>query len=239
MWQTAQYPSTVAYLSRKVLAVDQLTAVQMEIAFRSAYYCLFASGCNLIFTQVSVSGVPVCAVFACLSEALQLPDSPQESEGREGRARGTIDYMAPELILHQVHGYAVDWWALGIVVVEFLTGCPPFNDDSPNQVLFLLQPQSSSPIPFSLPLLPRRTPSVCPCPCALPPPTPFPNTVSCFVTIWARIQVFCSDGVCTWRLLRCLLESIFFFGRDQNSHRSFELVVASFLLFWTPTPRWQ
>ncbi|NXS01809.1 GWL kinase, partial [Oxylabes madagascariensis] len=31
-------------------------------------------------------------------------------------------------------GSAVDWWALGVCLFEFLTGIPPFNDETPTQV---------------------------------------------------------------------------------------------------------
>uniref|UniRef100_A0A8C3HRV0 non-specific serine/threonine protein kinase n=1 Tax=Chrysemys picta bellii TaxID=8478 RepID=A0A8C3HRV0_CHRPI len=31
-------------------------------------------------------------------------------------------------------GPAVDWWALGVCLFEFLTGIPPFNDETPQQV---------------------------------------------------------------------------------------------------------
>ncbi|KAJ8735520.1 hypothetical protein PYW07_007140 [Mythimna separata] len=41
---------------------------------------------------------------------------------------GTPDYLAPELLLGQGHGPAVDWWALGVCFYEFMTGVPPFND---------------------------------------------------------------------------------------------------------------
>lgn len=34
----------------------------------------------------------------------------------------------------QGHGFAVDWWALGVCLYEFLTGVPPFNDETPQQV---------------------------------------------------------------------------------------------------------
>lgn len=29
------------------------------------------------------------------------------------------------------HGSEVDWWSLGVVLFEFVTGCPPFSADSP------------------------------------------------------------------------------------------------------------
>ncbi|XP_075443764.1 serine/threonine-protein kinase greatwall isoform X2 [Ascaphus truei] len=47
---------------------------------------------------------------------------------------GTPDYLAPELLLGKTHGPSVDWWALGVCLFEFLTGIPPFNDDTPAQV---------------------------------------------------------------------------------------------------------
>ena len=47
---------------------------------------------------------------------------------------GTPDYLAPEVILGTGHGKAVDWWALGVILFEFLTGCPPFNAETPQQI---------------------------------------------------------------------------------------------------------
>lgn len=52
----------------------------------------------------------------------------------DGRILGTPDYLAPELLLGTAHGPAVDWWALGVCLFEFLTGIPPFNDETPQQV---------------------------------------------------------------------------------------------------------
>ncbi|XP_048806862.1 serine/threonine-protein kinase greatwall isoform X2 [Lagopus muta] len=56
--------------------------------------------------------------------------APVEAE----RILGTPDYLAPELLLTKPHGSAVDWWALGVCLFEFLTGIPPFNDETPAQV---------------------------------------------------------------------------------------------------------
>ena len=39
---------------------------------------------------------------------------------------GTPEYMAPEIITKSGHGTAVDWWSLGMVVHEMLTGLPPW-----------------------------------------------------------------------------------------------------------------
>ncbi|KAK6490271.1 serine/threonine-protein kinase greatwall-like [Huso huso] len=50
------------------------------------------------------------------------------------RILGTPDYLAPELLIGKPHGFMVDWWALGVCLFEFLTGVPPFNDETPQQV---------------------------------------------------------------------------------------------------------
>ncbi|XP_071454278.1 serine/threonine-protein kinase greatwall isoform X2 [Hetaerina americana] len=50
------------------------------------------------------------------------------------RILGTPDYLAPELLLRQGHGPAVDWWALGVCLYEFATGIPPFNDETSEAV---------------------------------------------------------------------------------------------------------
>ena len=44
---------------------------------------------------------------------------------------GTPDYLAPELLLGTGHGPEVDWWSLGAIVYELITGVPPFNADTP------------------------------------------------------------------------------------------------------------
>lgn len=54
--------------------------------------------------------------------------------GSDERILGTPDYLAPELLLQQGHGPAVDWWALGVCLYEFMTGIPPFNDETPQKV---------------------------------------------------------------------------------------------------------
>jgi len=47
---------------------------------------------------------------------------------------GTPEYLAPEVIHNKGHTAAVDWWALGILLYEFLTGYPPFWHQNPIEI---------------------------------------------------------------------------------------------------------
>ncbi|KAL3054935.1 hypothetical protein OYC64_017791 [Pagothenia borchgrevinki] len=47
---------------------------------------------------------------------------------------GTPEYIAPEVILRQGYGKPVDWWAMGIILYEFLVGCVPFFGETPEQL---------------------------------------------------------------------------------------------------------
>ena len=39
---------------------------------------------------------------------------------------GTPEYLAPEVLAREGHGFAVDWWGLGALLYEMLTGLPPW-----------------------------------------------------------------------------------------------------------------
>ncbi|XP_055530995.1 ribosomal protein S6 kinase alpha-5 [Wyeomyia smithii] len=46
---------------------------------------------------------------------------------------GTIEYMAPEIVKSNQNGHdaSVDWWSVGVLTFELLTGSSPFSSDEP------------------------------------------------------------------------------------------------------------
>ena len=42
---------------------------------------------------------------------------------------GSYAYLAPEMIKKNGHGKAVDWYLLGVLFYEMLTGLPPYYAD--------------------------------------------------------------------------------------------------------------
>ncbi|SHO76400.1 Similar to S.cerevisiae protein YPK1 (Serine/threonine protein kinase) [Malassezia sympodialis ATCC 42132] len=47
---------------------------------------------------------------------------------------GTPEYLAPELLLGRGYTKAVDWWTLGVLLYEMLTGLPPFFSEDVNEM---------------------------------------------------------------------------------------------------------
>jgi protein-serine/threonine kinase len=46
---------------------------------------------------------------------------------------GTPEYLAPEIVDRKGHGRAVDWWSVGCIIYEMLTGQPPFSLNNGNR----------------------------------------------------------------------------------------------------------
>ncbi|CAJ0922761.1 unnamed protein product [Ranitomeya imitator] len=76
--------------------------------------------------------------FGLSKVGLMIPKTNNVKESAEDIAReyqdrklcGTPCYIAPEVILKEGYGRPVDWWAMGIILHEFLLGSIPFDGDT-------------------------------------------------------------------------------------------------------------
>ncbi|XP_039269021.2 microtubule-associated serine/threonine-protein kinase 3-like isoform X2 [Styela clava] len=65
---------------------------------------------------------------------MSLTTNTYETVFMDRQIRGTPEYIAPEVIMHQGYGPPVDWWSAGICLYEFVVGCVPFFGDTPDEL---------------------------------------------------------------------------------------------------------
>lgn len=71
-----------------------------------------------------------------------------EDAGRCKTFLGTLEYMAPEVLLGQDYDYAVDWWSLGTVCYDLLTGKPPYPGNSSKMIMNKIKKSKRPDFPF-------------------------------------------------------------------------------------------
>ena len=47
---------------------------------------------------------------------------------------GSYAYLAPEMLKKTGHGKAVDWYLIGVLLYEMVTGLPPYYADDKNEL---------------------------------------------------------------------------------------------------------
>lgn len=54
---------------------------------------------------------------------------------------GTPEYLAPEMLIKEGYGKAVDWWMFGSILYEMLTGLPPFfkNEQTKAEMFYAIK----------------------------------------------------------------------------------------------------
>eukprot|EP00775_Hariotina_reticulata_P007561 gene7561-7768_t len=95
---------------------------------------LSKSGVGSGGTAQQFSHVLLDLAMAALASMRLLRKKLKHASQAAPKALGTPDYLAPEMLMGMDYGPEVDWWALGIVLYEFMYGAPPFNDDTPQQI---------------------------------------------------------------------------------------------------------
>ncbi|WEW55048.1 AGC family serine/threonine protein kinase [Emydomyces testavorans] len=101
------------YMAELVLALEYLHH-NIGVIYRDLKpeNCLLDADGHLLLTDFGLSKVAV------------------NGEDRCNSSLGTIEYMAPEVIQGKPYGKACDWWSLGALGFDLLTGSPPFKGNN-------------------------------------------------------------------------------------------------------------
>jgi serine/threonine protein kinase len=106
-------PVAAFYMAEMVLALDHLHR-KVGVIYRDLKpeNCLLDHEGHLLLTDFGLSKVTLDDESPCRS------------------ILGTPEYMAPEVIEGKEYGAAVDWWSLGALGFDLLTGSPPFTGNN-------------------------------------------------------------------------------------------------------------
>ncbi|KAK6461948.1 ribosomal protein S6 kinase [Scheffersomyces coipomensis] len=105
------------YIAQMVLAIRYLHC-NLKVIYRDLKpeNCMLNSSGNLVLTDFGLSKV-------------------SSDEGKSHSMTGTAQYMAPEVIKGDPYDYSVDWWSLGCVAFDLLTGSPPFTGNNNKRIM--------------------------------------------------------------------------------------------------------
>ena len=85
---------------------------------------------HIKLTDFGLSDAGLKKVLEDVPSKEESKDSPEKGSQKKYRIVGTADYMAPEVILGHDVSTLMDFWSLGIIAYEFMTGDLPFNCES-------------------------------------------------------------------------------------------------------------
>lgn len=102
------------YMAEMILALDHLHR-NLGVIYRDLKpeNCLLDAEGHLLLTDFGLSKVAA-------------DDPACEADSKSSSILGTVDYMAPEVVQGKPYDAAVDWWSLGALGYDLLTGAPPF-----------------------------------------------------------------------------------------------------------------
>lgn len=92
----------VFYAAELVLALEHLHSVGIVYRDLKPENCLLDVEGHVVLTDFGLSKVPV--------------------DGKTNTICGTAEYMAPEILMGLEYDITVDWWSLGILIYDMMTG---------------------------------------------------------------------------------------------------------------------
>lgn len=82
---------------------------------------------NILYRDLKLENIVITADGNVACTDFGLSKEEMDDNERTSSFVGTCEYLAPELILKEGYGKAVDWWAFGILSYEMIQGDSPFR----------------------------------------------------------------------------------------------------------------
>lgn len=104
------------YAAQMALAIKHLHGLGIVYRDLKPENCLLNSSGHLVLTDFGLSKT--------------INEDDDETDSRCHSIIGTPEYMAPEVLKGDEYDFKVDWWSLGCVIYDMMSGKPPFTGNS-------------------------------------------------------------------------------------------------------------
>uniref|UniRef100_A0A7N8YHW2 non-specific serine/threonine protein kinase n=1 Tax=Mastacembelus armatus TaxID=205130 RepID=A0A7N8YHW2_9TELE len=120
---------------------DVFTRLSKEVMFTEEDVKFYLAELALALDHLHNLGIylNILTLFCCvLCTDFGLSKESVDADKKAYSFCGTVEYMAPEVVNRRGHTQSADWWSLGVLMFEMLTGTLPFQGKDRNETMNMI-----------------------------------------------------------------------------------------------------